>query len=336
MNVLLTSAGRRNYLVHYFKDALAGAGRVIAADANAQAPALQEADTSLVVPRIDSPDYINRLIEICSEHQVKLLVPLNDLELPLIAAERDRFLDVGTIPLISSPSVVNSCFDKWATYRLVTEAGIRAPATFCSLREAFASLAKGKLTYPLIVKPRWGTGSLGVEYVNDDHELTCVYSLVKSKVRRSIVATISSSDPNCDVLVQQCIVGTEYGLDIISDLDGRHVATFIKRKLSMRAGETDRAITVDHAGIADVANRLASVLNPRGFLDCDVMENENGLYVLEINPRFGGGYPFSHMAGANIPAALLAWVSGRDADPAWLSVEAGVASSKCDRLVRVR
>jgi len=335
MNVLLTSAGRRNYLLRYFQEALNGAGWVIAVDASADAPALQEADAAFTVPRIDSPSYIDRLIEICSDCEVRLLVPLNDLEVPIKAEQRDEFLAVGTVPLISSPELVNLCFDKWETYRFLTMMGIPAPLTFCSLEDAFSSLARNDIAYPLVVKPRWGTASIGIEYVNDDDELVSAYSLVKSKVRRSIVAAVSSRDPGRDVLVQQFLEGTEYGLDVISDLGGKHVATFVKEKLSMRAGETDKAMTVEHPAASSMAERLAAVLNHRGFLDCDIIEGETGLYVLEINPRFGGGYPFSHMAGANIPAALLAWVAGKAANPDWLSIQVGVVSAKCDRLVRV-
>jgi carbamoyl-phosphate synthase large subunit len=55
--------------------------------------------------------------------------------------------------------------------------------------------------------------------------------------------------------------------------------------------------------------------------------------VLEMNPRFGGGYPFSHVAGANLPAALIAWVSGQPINPDWLTIKSDVLSSKCARLV---
>ena len=333
VNVLLTCAGRRNYLLNYFREALNAQGRVLAADADPYAPAMQEADRALVVPPVTSPDYVDNLLAICRDNKVALLISLNDLELGLLARQRERFLQVGTIPVVSSPDVVDTCFDKWATVKFLRDSGLAAPQTYPTLPEARAALEQGDLSFPLVIKPRWGSASIGIEYLEDEHELELAYQLTKQRLHRTILADASAADYDRAILIQERLAGQEYGLDVINDLQGNYVTTFVKRKLAMRAGETDSAVTVEDRPLQKLGETIGKYLGHVGNLDCDVFVNENGAYVLELNPRFGGGYPFSQVAGANLPAALLAWARGEKLNPEWLQVTPGVAAAKCDRLV---
>jgi carbamoyl-phosphate synthase large subunit len=139
LNVLLTCGGRRNYMVGYFRAALAGRGEVCVADSSGDAPALHEADRAFVVPRVDHPDYIEQLLELCRRNAVGLLLSLNDLELPLLARHRDRFRAQGTVAVVSSPEVIDICFDKWATGRFLADCGIAGPRSFLALRDAQAA-----------------------------------------------------------------------------------------------------------------------------------------------------------------------------------------------------
>lgn len=333
MNILLTCAGRRNYLVSFFKEALSGSGSVLAADADSSAPALQEADKSFLVPNVDHPEYVSTVVSICETHRVKLLISLNDLELPILAAAADKFIGQGVFPVVSSPAVIEKCFDKWSTCQFVVGLDLKAPKTFLTLPDAVNAIQDGLLSFPLVVKPRWGSASIGIVYPEDIDELQWAYHLVKRQVHRSILASASATDSDRSVLIQEKIVGSEYGLDIVNDLDGNYVTTFVKRKLSMRAGETDRAVTETAPELAALGERIGRELRHIGNLDCDVLIGERGPIVLELNPRFGGGYPFSHIAGANLPKALLAWITGETPDASWLQVKPGVTAAKCDRLV---
>lgn len=336
MNILLTCAGRRNYLLNFFQEALGNQGKVFAGDATIEAPTLQEADESFLLPRINHSEYFEKLLDICQQKQVRLLIPLNDLELPYLAKQRDRFLAIGTIPVVSSPEVIDICFDKFATFQFLQKLGISAPKTYLSLAEARAAIQQGEITFPLVVKPRWGSASIGIEYPEDDEELELAYRFVKKSIMRSFLAEVSSSDADRCILIQERLIGQEHGLDIINNLDGSYINTFVKRKLTMRAGETDRAVTVENEELKKLGEKIGQKLGHIGNLDCDVIVGQKGLCVLELNPRFGGGYPFSQMAGANIPAALIAWANGEKPDPSWLTVQGNIASSKCDRLVTVR
>jgi carbamoyl-phosphate synthase large subunit len=335
MNVLLTCAGRRNYLVEFFRVALEGRGQVYAADCSRDAPALHEADRAFVVPPLGHPEYIEHMLELCRANAVRLVVPLNDLELPVLARHRERFRDEGTVALVSSPEVIDTCFDKWATGRFLESCGVACPRTYLSLREARTALERGEIALPLVIKPRWGSASIGIVHVERADDLAPAYHLISQQLASTILAAASARDVEHAVLIQERLLGQEYGLDVVNDLDGRYVTTFARLKLAMRAGETDRAVTGESHEFDRVGAAIGQQLGHVGNLDCDVFLAEDRLYALELNPRFGGGYPFSHIAGADLPAALIAWASGEAPDPRWLRVRPGVTAAKCDRLVPV-
>ncbi|MEL7240813.1 MAG: ATP-grasp domain-containing protein [Cyanobacteria bacterium J06643_5] len=335
MNVILTCAGRRNYIVKYFQEALNGKGMVFACDVSPEAAALQEADKSFVLPPVDSDDYLDKLLYICKNNDIRLLISLHDLELPILAKQRERFAEVGTILAISSPEVINICFDKWATFKFLRSHNIPTAKTYLLLSEAQQAIAAGEIEYPLVVKPRWGTASIGIHYPGDDEELELAYRYVNKLLTKTFLSNVSASEPDKCVIIQEKLFGQEYGLDIVNDLQGSYQSTFVKHKLKMRAGETDRATTLFSTQLEELGQNLSQELSHIANLDCDVMMNASGYAVLEMNPRFGGGYPFSHYAGVNLPAALIAWSKKEDIKQEWLQLEHNITSSKCDRLVGV-
>jgi carbamoyl-phosphate synthase large subunit len=333
MNVLLTCVGRRSYTVEVFKQAVGDHSRVLACDSSPDAPALQKADKAFIVPRIDQGDYIDALLAICDDHQIGLLVPALEPELLLLATHRARFLAIGTVPLVSTPEIVATCYDKLATSRFLSNCGLGIPYTFDSLDAARAALSRREITFPLVVKPRWGVSSIGMQFPEDDEELELSYQLTKKQIERSFLAEISATDSQRNILIQERLPGEEYGMDVINDLNGNYVCTFIKRKTRMWAGQTDRAVTVRNDPLEMIGQLIGEKLGQIGILDCDAFVTEHGCYVIDINPRIGGGYPFSHIAGANLPAALIAWASGQQPDAAWFRIRPNVAASRCDTLV---
>jgi carbamoyl-phosphate synthase large subunit len=333
MNVMLTCAGRRSHCVEFFKQAVGHQSRVFACDSSAGAPALQIADKAFIVPHIDHEDYIDALLTISDDHQIGLLVPALEPELLLLAVHRARFLAIGTVPLVSPPEIVATCYDKLATSSFLLNCGLGIPYTFDSFDAARAALSRGEITFPLVVKPRWGVSSIGIQFPEDEEELDLCYKLSKKQIERSCLAKISATDSQRSILIQERLIGEEYGMDVINDLDGTYVSTFIRRKIRMRAGQTDQAVTVRDDRLEMIGQLIGENLGHVGILDCDVFVTEHGCYVIDINPRFGGGYPFCHIAGANLPAALIAWANGQLPDPAWLRIEPNVAASRSDTLV---
>lgn len=335
MNVLLTCAGRRNYLVEYFQQALNGRGQVYAADASPYASALQAADHAFIVPSVDQAGYVEHLLDLCATQQVSLLISLNDLELPMLAPRREEFRAVGTMLVVSAPEVIATCFDKWAMLPFLEACQLSGPQTHLTLSGAQKALALGTMQFPLVIKPRWGTASLCIEYAHDLEELEIAYRLVTRRVQRSIIAGVSSVDSGATVLIQERLTGQEYGLDIINDLAGNYVSTIVRRKLAMRSGETDKAMLVDDERLCALGKTLSHALGHIGNLDCDVFVDGSRYTILDMNPRFGGGYPFSHVAGVNLPAALLAWTNGTPPDPNWFVAKPGVVGAKYDHIAIV-
>jgi carbamoyl-phosphate synthase large subunit len=335
MNILFSCAGRRNYLLRYFKDVLGNDVQIIAADMQNTAPAMAAADKSHIVPEVYAHDYVDALLKICKSDQVSALISLNDLDLPILAAARGRFEALGTTLLVSSQEVIDICFDKWRTCEFARKNGFPCPKTFLSLETINQAIGRGELGFPLALKPRWGSASIGIEYPESMQELRLSYDLSLLKLSRSILSCASSEDKDRAILFQEKLVGTEYGLDILNDLSGRPVQVYVKEKLAMRAGETDKAVLRQRPDLEELGFKIGKALKHIGNLDVDIFEADGMFYLLEMNPRFGGGYPFSHMAGADFPAAIIAWLEGRDYNFSHFEKRYDQPFAKCDTLIRV-
>lgn len=335
MNILFTCAGRRTYLLKYFKENLAEGDKVVATDMQLSAPALQVADVRLQVPAVYDPEYVNITLNICKEQKIDALLSLNDLELPILAENKDRFEELGVKVIVSDPEVIDIAFDKYKTAQWVESLGLVAPKTYVRLEDAKKALSAGEIEFPLFMKPRWGSGSIGLESIADMEELDIYYNLLMKKIKKTILATASVGDEY--IMIQEKLTGSEFGLDIMNDLNGNHVAVSVKQKLAMRAGETDKAVTVDIPEVREMGRKIGVALRHIGNLDVDIMQRADGAYcVLELNPRFGGGFPFSYEAGVNMPKAILQWIKGEDVNPAILQPEYGRMFSKNDYLMEIK
>ncbi len=335
MNVLLTCAGRSNSLVHFFQEALGDRGLAIACDASDSAPALAAAHEKILVPSLDDPGYFDVLVSICRERRVRLIVSVNDLETIGLARNARKFHDVGTIPVVASPEMVATCHDKWAAFRWLRAHGMQTPETYASLADARTAIARGTLRFPLMIKPRWGSRSIGIEAVENQRELELALEWGKIQLARTSLPKTSTAASDNAFVIQERIEGQEYGIDVVNDLKGHYAATLARRKIAMRGGNTDRAVTVSEPRLEQLGRALGQHMAHPGSVDCDVMMTDKGCFVLDMNPRFGGGYPFSHQAGANLPAALIAWADGGVPDPAWLRSTPGILSARYDGLMIV-
>ncbi len=333
MNVLLSSVGRRSYLVHYFRRALAGRGKVVATNSHAYATGMLAADHAVILPKADDPEFIERLLGVCHDFKIRLLFSLHDWEAPYIAAARGRFSALGVIPVVSDPSVLDICLDKFATYEFGLRDRIRVPKTTLGLEAALKELENGAFSFPLVIKPRRGQGSICIETVFDESEMRSAYSLIQRKIQRIDSNNLIAKPGVENIIIQERVLGDEYGIDVINDLHGNFAACLVKRKLAMRAGETDAAETVDSRELQAFGRLIGEHLGHIGLLDADVMVNEQGPCLLEANCRFGGHYPFSHEAGANIPAAIIAWAQGKSPDREWLNTRFGSRAYKDMQLV---
>ncbi len=335
MNILFTCAGRRTYLLKYFKENICEGDKVVATDMQLTAPAVQVADVKLQVPAVYDPKYIDITLGICKQYNINALISLNDLELPFLAENKAKFERIGVRVIVSSPEVIDICFDKYKTAQWTESIGLNAPKTYVTLASAKDALEKGEIAFPLFMKPRWGSGSIGLETIDDMEELDIYYHILMKKIKKSILATASVGDEY--IMIQEKLTGQEFGLDVMNDLEGNNVAVSVKKKLAMRAGETDKAITIDLPEVCEMGATIGRNLKHIGNLDVDIMQRANGDYcVLELNPRFGGGFPFSYEAGVNLPKAIIQWLKGEKVDPNILQPKYGKMFSKNDYLMEIK
>ena len=335
MNILFTCAGRRNYLINYFKEALQGEGKVYATDMQLTAPALVDADVALQVPAIYDESYIPSLIAIVQAHQIDAVISLNDLELPILSAAKSQIEALGAKVIVSNEEAIKIAFDKWITVQFLEKNGLKTPKTYIDIEEAKEAIKKGELKFPLVVKPRWGSASIGIDFPEDMEELELAYQLQTIRLKRTILAEASKEDIDHAILIQEKIQGNEFGMDVLNDFDGNYQGSFVRQKLQMRSGETDKAISVIDERFEKLGKIIGENLKHIGNLDCDVFEHNDELYVLEFNPRFGGGYPFSHEAGNNTPAIYIEWLKGNKDISEYSNYKEGKMFSKCDRLLSV-
>lgn len=335
MNILFTCAGRRNYLINYFKEALKGEGKVFATDMQLTAPALIDADVALQVPAIYSEDYIPSLLKIIKDNHINCVISLNDLELPILSEAKSQIEALGAKVVVSDENAINISFDKWETVKFLETNGLKSPKTFIDFEAAKKAIESGELKFPLVIKPRWGSASIGIDFPEDMEELELAYKLQNIRLKRTILAEASKEDIGHAILIQEKIPGKEYGMDVLNDFEGNYVGTFVREKLQMRSGETDKAVSVIDDRFEQVGKAIGENLKHIGNLDCDVFEHNGELYVLELNPRFGGGYPFSHEAGNNTAAIYIEWLKGNKDISIHSDYKAGIMFSKCDRLLRV-
>ena len=334
-NILFTCAGRRNYLINYFKEALKGRGKIFAVDTSLSAPAMVDADIAILTLSIYDDSYISVLKDIIQKNKISAVISLNDLELPILSKYKQDVETTGAKVIISSEAAIDIAFDKLKTFNFIKSIGLNTPKTLTTFSQVKEAIVSNKLSFPLVVKPRWGTASIGVHIPDSLEELELAFKLQHEKLKKSILNIASSNDYDNAILIQDRIDGKEYNLDILNDLQGNYVGTFAVEKLSMRSGETDKAVSVIDERLENLGKKISENLKHIGTLDCDVIIKDNKLYVIDLNPRFGGGYPFSHEAGVNIAAMYIEWLLGNKNVAKFNNYQVGMAFSKCDRMIRV-
>lgn len=314
MRILISSAGRRVYLVHWFQQALRDAnivGDVCVLDCDPGAAAAAAADEYRQMPPITSPQYAQRLFDVVDELQPDLFLSLNDHELTALSQGLSQQLrDRGIVVPALETTMHNAVADKLVMHKVLTAAGIATPQT--ALVSDVAAVQRLIHKAPrVIIKDRWGSGSSGLLRLDRDE--------ARRWVTQQYTGTGDRTKRTDELIIQPDIGGTEYGLDIITPVRGGPVAGLLaRRKLGMRHGETCSAVTVSNTAFEDVAVALNATLRIHGTIDVDAMITEDGrVHVIDINPRFGGGYPFSHIAGADVPHFFIASTLGLAPRPDW-------------------
>ncbi|MBD5531507.1 MAG: ATP-grasp domain-containing protein [Lachnospiraceae bacterium] len=310
MNLFITSAGRRGYIVEYFKEVIGNEGKVYVGNSSSLSAAFFYADGQIMTPLIYDSAYIPFLIDFCQKNQIDFLISLFDIDLFVLAQNKEKFKEIGTEVIVSEPQVVDRCNDKWKTYLFCKENGISTAKTYLNPEEVYSDLEKNTLLFPMIIKPRWGMGSIAMFEAENRKELELLYEKCKRDIQRSYLKYEAAFDLDHCVIIQQKLTGAEYGVDIINDLNGNYCGNVVRKKYAMRSGETDCAAVVRDEAVSHFAERLGKCSGHIGNMDVDVFVDKGEVCLLEMNARFGGGYPFSHLAGVNLPKAIVKWLKG--------------------------
>ncbi len=295
MNLLILSAGTRNKVVQYFKKEVGVEGKVVATDCSNLAPAVYDADRFYLVPRITAPGYLDRILEICREEQIDGVFSLIDPELSLLAKERERFLAVGTVPIVSDYDLTETCLDKFRMYQMLCRMQIPTGRCFVDKEDFYRAVEEGEISYPVFIKPVRGSASININKVNSREETDLLFTL------------------DDDLMIQEYMDGQEYGADVYIDMiSGRCTSIFVKKKIKMRAGETDKSVSVKNEKLFTMIRNFVEECGFRGMIDIDIFEIDGCFYISEVNPRFGGGFPHAYTCGVNMPAAVIRNLAGQE------------------------
>lgn len=295
MNILILSAGTRNKVVQYFKKAFANEGLVIATDCSSIAPAIYDADKHYIVPRMTAPGYIDVILDICKKEKIGGVLSLIDPELSLLAANKERFEEIGTTVIGSSYELCERTLNKWDMFTWLEEHGYNCAKSYVDKDEFFSDVAAGRAKFPVFVKPVCGSASIAISKVYDKETLDLLFA---------------HSD---NLMIQEFLDGQEIGADCYIDMISKKpVSIFTKKKLVMRAGETDKAVSFKDERLFAIIEKFINDSGFIGQIDIDIFDVGGEYCISEVNPRFGGGYPHAYECGCDHMTLIKNNLCGRE------------------------
>lgn len=293
MNVLITGAGTTNFrgLVHGMRSQREFSVRVIGCDMDPLNAGRHIVDAFELVPSGDHPEFVDVVLELCRLHEVQLMIPIIDCELPALAAHHARFEALGCRLALSPPETVERCVDKWQTYQFLTERGIPTPRTWLP-----ADLPEN-VPFPLFIKPRrLGRSSLDCYWLESEAELRYHLRRVPSP------------------LIQEAIDGELHAVDVLCDFQGSVVDAVVRRTLETKCGAVTKARTVRDPELLELALVIGEELGMVGGFGIDCFRSAGGVCAIEVNARVQSGLALSVQAGFALPTDLLRLAAGREVE----------------------
>ncbi len=311
MNVLITNIGRRGYLVDYLKGTESFFGKVFVSDCSRTASGLYgNNDGAFILPKPldDEKGYVESLVDLCQKLAVAIVIPVIDPEIDILSKYVAYLSSRKIFVAVSNREVLNVCWSKLSMNEFLKKNSFDIPATYKDISEFKDDYRVKKIDFPVMLKPVFGSGSADTHKASSLRQLEGLF--------------------HDGLMIQELLDGQEYGCDVFNDLAKRPVRCVIKKKLAMRSGETDKAITIFDDRIQKEVLRLAEALGHICNLDCDVIDANGKLYFIDLNPRFGGGYPMSHASGVNYLELILKMADGKKIEPEFYNYKAGVLVMK--------
>lgn len=297
-NILFCSCGRRVKLLQDFRSSMNGCGNIVATDLSPVAPALFMADKTYLMPRIDAPEYFDKVLDICEKEDIKAITTLIDPEIELLASHREELITRGILPLCPASWTAHLCFDKYEMFKYLHNKGVRTILTYNSLESFKDGLENGEIQFPVFMKPISGSGSVGIGKVNNWDE-----------------AEAKFNDGKYSYIIQELMTGGDCDADVYVDcISHKPVAIFSKRKIESRIGGASKTISFKDEKLFDFVKQVCNVLELYGPCDMDFFMKDGEYYLSEINPRFGGAYLHAYGAGVDFIKLILNNINGIEND----------------------
>ena len=282
MNILFCSVGRRCELLKDFRNTLGNQVKIVVTDNSRVAPAMAFADKAYLVPLISDPSYISIILDICKKEEIQAVTTLIDPEIMLLAKHREEFEALGVTVLAPYEETAKLCFNKYDMYRFLTEKGINTVKTYGTYEEFMVDYNAGRINFPVFVKPRTGSGSVGARKIETPDLLKQVTEQDKS------------------LIIQELMTGKDLDADVYVDtISHKPVAIFSKKKLSTTIGGANKTVSFKDETLFAFIQEALSVMRFNGPLDMDFFYQDGKYYLSEINPRFGGAYLHAYGAGVD-------------------------------------
>lgn len=287
MNILFCSVGRRCELLKDFKKSLGEEVTIVVTDNSPYAPALAFADISYQVPLIYDESYIPELLEICVREKINVMTTLIDPEIAILAQHREKFEQLGVEVLVPYLDTARLCYDKYKMFCYLKEKEIPTVITYGSLQEFQTAYECGKITLPVFVKPRTGSGSVGARKIDT----------------LKLLEEVMAEDET--LIIQELMTGTDMDADVYVDtVSHKPVAVFSKKKISTTIGGANKTVSFKDEKLFDFVKKVLEIFEFHGPLDMDLFFKDGQYYLSEINPRFGGAYLHAYGAGVDFPKLI--------------------------------
>lgn len=316
MNYLMCSVGRRGELLKDFRKSISADSLLIATDNSKYAPALYFADKQYIVPKISDPEYVDILLDICKKEKISAVTTFIDPEIEILTKNRDRFEQLGVRVLAPYEETAELCFDKYKMFRFLAVNGIRTVMTWGTIEEFDIAYANKEVKFPVFVKPRTGSGSVGARRINNYEEL----------------AFAMKEDPS--LIIQELMDCTDLDADVYIDtISHKAVSAFSKKKIETRLGGASKTVSFKDDKLFEFIRRICDVLKFNGPVDMDFFFRDGEYYLSEVNPRFGGAYLHAYGAGVDFIKLIEKNLNGIENAPEFGSYDENIVMMMYDSVV---
>ena len=316
MNILMCSVGRRGELLKNFRSSMVSGSKIIATDLSPYAPALYMADKQYLVPRINDPAYIETILDICKKEKINAVTTFIDPEIEILAKNRDKFEAQGVEVLAPYEETAKLCFDKYLMFQHLMKNNIPTVMTWGTLEQFEKAFDAGEVEFPVFVKPRTGSGSVGARKV---------YSY-------EILSEAMAEDPS--LIIQEYMDCIDLDADVYIDtITHEAVEAFSKKKIETRIGGASKTVSFKDEKLFDFISKIVKTLKFNGPVDMDFFYRDGQYYLSEVNPRFGGAYLHAYGAGVDFIKLIENNLNGIANKPNFGDYEEGVVMMMYDSVV---